>query len=104
MTANKEVMPVVKRRPPAAGMGRKKGTPNKVTKALREAVVEAAEKVGEDGKGKNGAVGYLVQLAQKEPKAFASLLGRAMPLQVEGPGEGGAHVFHKIVVEVVKPT
>ena len=82
--------------------GRTAGTPNKVTKALREAVVEAAEKVGEDGKGKDGAVGYLVMLAKSEPKAFASLLGRAMPLQVEGPGEGGAHVFQKIVVEVVK--
>lgn len=82
--------------------GKPKGAVNKVTKALREAVVEAAEKVGEDGKGKDGAVGYLVMLAKKEPKSFAGLLGRAMPLQVEGPGDGGAHVFQKIVVEIVK--
>ena len=82
--------------------GKPKGAVNKVTLALREAVVQAAEKVGEDGKGQNGLVGYLVALAKTEPKAFASLLGRAMPLQVEGPGEGGAHVFQKIVVEVVR--
>lgn len=84
------------------GPGRKAGVPNKVTTVLREAVMLAAEKVGEDGEGKGGAVGYLCMLARSEPKAFAALLGRAMPLQVEGTGPDGSHVFQKIVVEVVK--
>jgi hypothetical protein len=35
---NKQVAPVAKRKPPAAGRGRKKGSVNKLTKTIREAV------------------------------------------------------------------
>lgn len=64
--------------------GRKKGTPNKTTKLVKEAIIEAAEALGEDGKGKNGTTGYLKTLAVKEPKAFATLLGRVLPMEVTG--------------------
>lgn len=43
MDDNKLVNPVVKRKPPAAGMGRKKGSVNKATKAFRETVTELLE-------------------------------------------------------------
>jgi hypothetical protein len=29
-------------------------------------------------------------------------VGKTLPMTVKGPGEGGAHVFQKIVIEVVK--
>lgn len=66
--------------------GRQKGAPNKdnKTRVLREAVLDAAERVGFDGQGKDGLRGYLEAVAIKDIKAFTSLLGRAMPLQVEG--------------------
>lgn len=70
--------------PPAAGIGRKKGTLNKTTKVLKEAILKAAEVVGEDKKGKDGLVGYLVSVAKTDKKAFCSLLGRVLPLEVVG--------------------
>jgi hypothetical protein len=79
-----------KKTPPNAGKGRAKGAQNKVTTALKEAILKAAEKVGEDGKGKDGLTGYLVMLARKERKAFAGLLGRLQPLKLGGEGEDGA--------------
>lgn len=77
--------------------GRKKGTPNKTSGLLREAILTAAELVGEDGNGKGKTVGYLKNLAIKEPKAFAGLLGRVLPMQITG--EGGGPVTFKTVYE-----
>ncbi len=62
------------------GPGRKKGVPNKTTTVLKEAIMLAAEQVGVDGKGKDGLTGYLRGLAVKEPKAFAVILGKTLPL------------------------
>lgn len=75
-------------KPPNAGKGRPKGVPNKATATLREAIILAAEDVGDDGAGRGGLRGYLRGLAVAEPKAFASLLGRVVPLQVVGDGDG----------------
>jgi hypothetical protein len=70
-----------------AGPGRPKGVPNKTTTLLKEAILNAATDVGEDGEGKEGLVGYLRVLAKTEPKAFSSLLGKVLPLQIAGdPG------------------
>ena len=62
--------------------GRRKGTPNKSTVLLKDAIARAAEAVGEDGCGKNGLIGYLKWLAVREPQVFASLLAKLLPLQV----------------------
>lgn len=62
--------------------GRPKGAVNKTTKTLREAILAAAEGVGFDGNGKDGMIGYLRKLASTQPKAFAGLLGRVVPLQI----------------------
>ncbi len=68
--------------------GRKKGTPNRFPAQrladLRTAILEALDKAG----GKEGAVGYLSNLAVTNSSAFASLLGRVIPLQVGGDPEG----------------
>ena len=64
--------------------GRQKGTPNKITVQLREAVVLAANIVGSDGQGKDGIIGYLVKQAKMEPRAYMSLLGRVIPLHIQG--------------------
>jgi hypothetical protein len=68
--------------------GRQKGTPNKTTATLKDAILLAAGDVGEDGKGRDGLRGYLRGLAATEPKAFSSLLGRVVPMQVVGDGDG----------------
>lgn len=77
------------KRPQPKG-GSRKGKPNKTTALLKEAILLAAENVGQDGKGKDGLTGYLMTLAKSQPKAFAGLLGRVLPLQLTG--EGGAPI------------
>lgn len=77
--------------------GRAKGTPNKTTALLKDAILQAAERAGntlsKDSKG--GLVAYLETRAIDEPKAFLALLGKVLPLQISGEGGGPA----RIVVE-----
>lgn len=91
-----KLVPSTAPKPPNAGKGRKAGTPNKTTGLLKDAILKAAEIAGEDGDGKGKLTGYLTRLANQEPKAFAGLLGRVLPLQVTGDG-GGA-----VVVEIAR--
>lgn len=65
--------------------GRKKGTPNKTTALLKDAILQAATNAG----GKNGLVAYLEAQATANPGPFMSLLGKVLPMQVEN-GEDGA--------------
>jgi len=58
-----------------SGAGRKKGEPNKFTKQIKEAIVEAFEK--------SGGVAYLVKVAKNDPKTFCTLLGRILPPALE---------------------
>lgn len=76
------------KRPPNAGKGRKAGVPNKTTGALKDAILAAAQAVGQDGKGKGGLQGYLTLVATTDVKAFAGLLGKVLPLQITGEGGG----------------
>jgi hypothetical protein len=62
-----------------AGAGRPKGSKNKMTVALQEAILLAAEKSRRSG-GK-GLVGYLTNLANDMPKVFGPILGKLMTLQ-----------------------
>lgn len=75
-----------------AGPGRPKGSPNKTTALLKDAIIKAAEAVGEDGKGKGSLTGYLTFLAKGEPKAFAGLLGKVLPMKITGEGDGPLQV------------
>ena len=59
--------------------GNRKGIPNKTTVVLKDAIIAAAEIIGEDGKGKDGLVGYLVNVARKHPKVYCRLLARVLP-------------------------
>lgn len=51
--------------------GRVKGTPNKLTKTIREAIEESFEQVG-------GAE-YLALMAINEPSSYMTLLGKVLP-------------------------
>jgi hypothetical protein len=69
-----------------AGPGRPKGLPNKSTTTLKEAILAAAGEHGEDDAGKDGLKGYLRKVAREDVKAFAGLLGRVLPLDVNASG------------------
>jgi hypothetical protein len=66
--------------PPNAGKGRPKGSKNKSTALLKDAILQAADQAG----GQLGLVGYLQSQATENPAAFMSLLGKVLPMQVTG--------------------
>lgn len=86
-------------KPPNAGKGRKQGVPNKTTALLKEAIILAAEAVGSNNKGKGGLVGYCTALARDEPKVFAGLLGRVLPLQIAVDPDSTGNVIFQTVYE-----
>lgn len=69
------------------GKGRPKGVPNKSTKAIKEMVIAALDKAG--------GIDYLLVQAHDNPTAFLTLVGKVIPLQVNGAGEEGEHL-HKV--------
>jgi hypothetical protein len=60
--------------------GRQKGTPNKLTAQLKDAILEAATLAGNE----DGLVGYLKTQATANPGPFMSLLGKVLPMQIAG--------------------
>lgn len=50
--------------------------PNKTTRELKEMILKALDE--------SGGVDYLVQAAHDKPAAFLALLGRVLPMTVEG--------------------
>jgi hypothetical protein len=73
--------------------GRKAGTPNKITAALKEAILLAADNAG----GEGGMVGYLTRQASENPPAFLSLLGKVLPMTVNAEHSGNIGVTVEIV-------
>ena len=91
----------VPKRPQPKG-GSRKGIPNKTTATLKEAILIAAERVGQDGKGKDGLTGYLVRVANEDVKAFAGLLGKVLPLQITGANGGPVQIARIELVPMEK--
>ena len=81
-----------------AGAGRPKGSLNKTTTQLKEAILSALDAAG----GKEGSVGYLRRLAIENSSAFASLLGKVLPTTLSAPesdgGVGTQITFTRIIV------
>lgn len=69
------------KRPPNAGIGRKKGVPNKTTKMLKDMILGALDKAGGEA--------YLLKLAKTQPASFATLLGKILPTQLQHSGNIG---------------
>jgi len=81
--------------------GRAKGQPNHLTKLLREAIPEAVERLGSDGRGKDGLVGWLMQTAKRYPEAYLKLLDRLLPIQISTEGSTAVKVTYTNKVEIV---
>lgn len=60
--------------------GRQAGTPNKMTRTLKEMILQALDDAG--------GVAYLQRQAEENPGPFLALVGKVLPLQVSG-SDGG---------------
>ena len=96
------VMTFRKGKPRPEKAGRRAGTPNRTTTYLKHAILGAGDRVGfpkwnkklkQMVRGAGGLDGYLDWLALNEPKAYATLLGRVLPLQITGEGGGPVRVI-----------
>ena len=72
---NSTIVKSAVRRPPNAGKGRVKGTPNKVTGDVRRAILEAFDQLG--------GVDYLIQVGKDDPRTFLALLSRVLPAEIK---------------------
>lgn len=79
-------------RPPAAGMGRIKGVPNKITADLKAMILGALSDAG----GQE----YLTRQADENPSAFLALIGKCLPREVVG-ADGKALIPTKIKIELI---
>jgi hypothetical protein len=73
--------------------GRKKDTPNKITADVKAMVLEALDKAG--------GVKYLVTQAQSNPSAFMTLVGKVLPMTVQG--DPNNPLITSVTVNLVKP-
>lgn len=86
---------------PKAGPGRPKGSVNKTTALLKDAILKAAEAAG--GGGDEGLTSYLTTQAKETPTAFMALLGKVLPMQVVGDEESPLQHIVRIERVVVDP-
>jgi hypothetical protein len=87
--------------PPKRKAGRPKGAHNKTAMSLKEAILSAANSYDENGR--SGMAGWLEELRDRFPKAFATLLGRVLPLQVTTMTPDGKDAPLRLSVEIIKP-
>lgn len=80
--------------------GRAKGTPNKTTALLKDAILKAAEQAG-NKVGQDGLISYLTDQAEKNPGPFMALLGKVLPMQIAGDPENPLRTITRI--ELVAP-
>jgi len=77
--------------PPNAGKGRKKGSLNKTTRAVKDALSFAFEEIG--------GVEALKVWAVDNPTQFYQLWGKLLPLQVSGDEDNPINIITKVVLE-----
>jgi hypothetical protein len=75
--------------------GRVAGVPNKFTGAVRELILAALDGVGGQA--------YLERQAEQNPAAFMTLLGKVLPMTVQGPAADGARRVTLVVEGVPAP-
>lgn len=88
MKSSTQVVPAVKRKPPAAGKGRVKGSLNKTTRTAKEAIALAAEKLG----GAERLVAWAKEDPLNERAFWSTIYPKLLPLQLTGADGGPVQV------------
>lgn len=81
------------------GAGRPKGSPNKVGKAAKEAIAEAAEKLG----GVDRLVNWAKEAPENERAFWTSVYPKLIPVQLAGDGDNPLKLVHTIERRIVRP-
>jgi hypothetical protein len=85
---------------PGPGPGRPKGSQNRITVALKEAILAAGEAAG----GEGGLTAYLTRLAVENSSAYAGLLAKILPSTLAASeSDGGVGLEVRFVREIVYP-
>ncbi len=93
MSDDTKVVGISGKRPPRAGMGRPAGIPNKTTATLKAALEASFTELG--------GVRWLVELAKSEPKAYASLLAKLLPSQLNMDANVINHEMPAVIRRVI---
>ena len=75
--------------------GRKRGTPNKITRSLKETILGALEA--------EGGIDYLRAVARENPTVFCALLAKVLPLSVVDEKPAEVPMVTKIVFHGMEP-
>jgi hypothetical protein len=71
----------------AASPGRPKGSKDRFGRDLKECILEAASRVGADGRGRGKLLGYLETCARQHRKQYLQVLSKLVPIQVRQTGD-----------------
>jgi hypothetical protein len=72
--------------------GRKPGSPNKATRVMKQAVINAAAKSIHCPPDDKSLEGYCTYLADAHPPVFAGLMGRLIPVQAKVKTDGNMRI------------
>lgn len=86
--------------------GRPKGVPNKTTTLWKDAIMIAAEQAGKDldPSAEDGLTAYLKDLAETNKPAFALLMGKVFPLQINAEHSGQSGSIQFLTIYETKPS
>lgn len=85
----------VKRRPPNAGMGRKRGSKNRIPASVKEMLLQSLRNIG--------GVEYLERQAVENPAAFMALLGKLIPSELRADVDIEATAYSGGIVAIPQP-
>ena len=71
--------------------GRQKGVPNKVTADLKTGIMIAFEA--------KGGQQYLEEVADNDPRTFCALLGKVLPMQINGDEDKPLFRVERVIVQ-----
>lgn len=65
--------------------GKPAGVRHLLNKSVKECILEAAARLGSDGKGRDGLVGFMMSVGRRHPTHLLALIGKVLPLQLQAP-------------------